>query len=364
MKTLLFTLEYPPFKGGVANYYENMVEHWPTEDGKNEIRVLHNNNGKLLFKKMFPKWIPAIFILIKTLTHKKMDHILVGHILPLGTVTYIVTRFMRKKYSVILHGMDFAFALKIPRKMKIAKKVLRNAEHIICANSYVAKMVTDTFGEVLGSKINVVNPGIKTELRCDLNITRSIKEKFNLENKTVMFSVGRLVERKGFDMVIKSMKTAIREVPELIYAIMGMGPDEERLKKIVAETEEIKNNVIFLNSASDEEKWAWMCACDIFIMPSRDIDGDFEGFGIVYLEANLAGKPVIAGDSGGVRDAVVHGETGLLVNPEEVQDIAGAILKLSKDKELRERYGEVGRVRATKEFNWEYLAEKIFKTIS
>jgi len=117
-----------------------------------------------------------------------------------------------------------------------------------------------------------------------------------------------------------------------------------------------KVKAIFLGKITDEEKWAWMDLCDIFIMPSRNIDDDFEGFGIVYLEANLSGKPVIAGDTGGVRDAVQNGVSGLLVDPENVDEIANAIIKLSKDKELIKKLGEQGRERAIREFNWEVIS--------
>jgi len=98
-------------------------------------------------------------------------------------------------------------------------------------------------------------------------------------------------------------------------------------------------------------------------MPSRNIDGDFEGFGIVYLEANLLGKPVIAGDSGGVKDAVINGYNGILVNPEDNKEIKNAILKLSKDEKFREKLGEQGKERVINEFSWEKRTEKIYQII-
>jgi phosphatidylinositol alpha-1,6-mannosyltransferase len=87
---------------------------------------------------------------------------------------------------------------------------------------------------------------------------------------------------------------------------------------------------------------------------------DFEGFGIVYLEANLCGKPVIAGRSGGVPDAVENNVNGLLVNPESEEEIAQAILKLYESKELRETLGEQGRQRALIKFNWKNQIESFF----
>jgi phosphatidylinositol alpha-1,6-mannosyltransferase len=98
-------------------------------------------------------------------------------------------------------------------------------------------------------------------------------------------------------------------------------------------------------------------------MPSRQINDDFEGFGIVYLEASLAGKPIVAGRSGGVGDAVLDNETGLLVNPESTAEIANAIIELAKDENLREKLGDTGKKRAGGEFNWEKQVEKIYGII-
>ena len=98
-------------------------------------------------------------------------------------------------------------------------------------------------------------------------------------------------------------------------------------------------------------------------MPSRQIKEDFEGFGIVYLEANLCSKPVIAGDSGGVRDAVKNGINGLLVNSENIEEITEAVIKLAKDKNLREKLGRQGKERVIKEFNWEKQTKKIISKL-
>lgn len=122
-------------------------------------------------------------------------------------------------------------------------------------------------------------------------------------------------------------------------------------------------NIFFLGKITDEEKWAWLNLCDIFTMPSRQIGDDFEGFGIVYLEASLCGKPIVAGRSGGVEDAVLDGETGLLVNPEDTKEIADAIIKLAKDEGLRKSLGEAGKKRAGEEFNWRRQVKKIYSII-
>jgi len=367
MKTLLFTLEYPPFKGGIANYYDNIVKYWPEPDN---ISVLHNNNGNLIKNYLWPKWLPAIWQLWRTIKKQKIEHILVGEILPLGTVAYLVTIFSKIHYSIFFHGMDFPYAMRNSRKRWLAKKILGKVNNIICANSYVAGLVKEFVEDKQGGKVVVVNPGIEIRKQKTENRKQDLLiQKYNLQNKTVLFSIGRLVKRKGFDKVVEAMPEVLKKAPNLVYMIAGAGPDEEYFKTsppapLLIRRGEKGEGLIFLGKISDEEKRAWLNLCDIFIMPARNIEGDFEGFGIVYLEANMAGKPVIAGDSGGVRDAVEDYVNGILVDPENTEAIADGIIELAQNQILRKKLGQQGWRRAVEKFNWERQIRMIYNVIT
>ncbi|MDO8668111.1 MAG: glycosyltransferase family 4 protein [bacterium] len=357
MKTLLFTLEYPPFHGGVANYYGGLVKYWP-EAG--EIQVLNNNRGELL-NNLPLGWLKAIVKLRQVIKTEKINHVLVGQILPLGTATLICSKFCKIKYSVFLHGLDFTYAAKLSKKKFISSLILTGAEKIICANNYVAKIASQKFPKI-EHKIIVVNPGVENLVGHNPQLITQLKAKYNLNNKIVLLSVGRLIRRKGFGKVIKAMPKIFKSAPNLVYFIIGDGPEIEKWKMKIKNFG-LEKNVKIINQATDEERDSWYGASDIFIMPARNINGDFEGFGIVYLEANLAGKPVIAGRSGGVEDAVIDGLNGLLVDPENLEQIASAVIKLANNPELRKKLGEQGRERAIKNFNWQKQAEKIYKII-
>jgi len=367
MKVLLFTIEYPPFKGGVANYYENVAKHWLKPD---DIFVLANGNiastnkkteyKNLISNLIYPKWLFSFYYLFLNILKNKIDHILVGQILPLGLVTYIVSKFTSTKYSTILHGMDFTFALRKKRKRFIAKLILTNSQRIICSNSYVAQLAKDFLGAKYFDKIIVVNPGIDNNFSYDKNIADSLIKKHNLQDKIILLSVGRLVKRKGFDKVVEVIGDVTKTIPNLLYVLAGKGPDEEHIKSFQKDA----NNILYLNNLSDDEKWAWLALSDIFITASRDIDGDFEGFGIVYLEAYLAGKPVIAGNSGGVSDAVRDNYSGLLINPDDNEEIKKAIITLALNKELRVTLGSQGQKMAIEEFNWQNQINKIYNSIN
>jgi len=363
MRFLIFTLEYPPFKGGVGKYYEDMVNNWPEAGG---IFVLDNNRGKLV-SSWLPryKWLPSIWRLWFKVRKEKIDHILVGHILPLGIAAYLVSFLIGVKYSIVLHGMDYIYAFKTERKAWMVQKIFSRAEKIICANSYVAGMVREELGEKIAEKIIIINPGVEKKVKPDAALESELINKYGLADKIAILSISRLVKRKGFDYVIEAMPEIIKEAPNTVYIIGGTGPDEEYLKgKREALDEETRKRVIFIGKPSDEEKWAWLGICDFFVMPSRKINGDVEGFGIVYLEANLAGKPVSAGDSGGVRDAVTNNVNGLLVNPDDKKEIASAIIRLAKNKVFREELGKRAKEKVSKDFSAATQAEKLFRTLN
>ncbi len=353
MKYLLFTLEYPPFNGGVANYYGNMINNWPKSS---EIDVLSNNNNKLINKNGPLRWWPAIFKLISYIRKNKPDYILVGHALPLGTVCFILSYFFSFKYVLFFHGLDFSMSTKVKRKKLLTKLILKKADKIISANSVVFKMINN-FSDVEDKNL-IVNPGINKVDEINQEKIEILRKKYQLTNEIILVSLGRLVKRKGFDKTILALKDLYNFNPNnnLVYFIVGSGPDETYLKEL---SKNYQDKIIFTGEASEEEKWTFLALADIFIMPSRNIDGDFEGFGIVYLEANLMNKPVIAGNSGGIKDAVIDGLNGLLVDPENEKEIAKTILKLSDNNELRKEMGEKGRQRALNEFLWANQAEKI-----
>ncbi len=371
MKSLLLTIEFPPQIGGISNYYANLVKYWDNnivvlcQKQKDDRKFLYFSNKKVYKRKLinnklpFLKWLPSFYYLYKIIKKEKINFILVGQILPLGTVAWLMSKMFCFDYIVIIHGMDIAYSQKKWWKRYLAKKVIVNSKKIITNSNYVKDIVKKIANK---KEIIVVNPGIDYYNLKDKEykkIINNLKLKYNLQNKKILLSIGRLVKRKGFDLTLKALPKVLKKVQNLVYIIIGDGPDKDRLFKIAQENS--IDSVIFLGAISDNEKWALLKLCNIFIMPSRNIDGDFEGFGIVYLEANLVGKPVIAGNSGGVRDIVKHKVNGLLVNPESVDDISEAIIKLAQDENLSKKLGNTGRANAIEKFNWKKQIKKIYQ---
>ncbi|MEI6378538.1 MAG: glycosyltransferase family 4 protein [Candidatus Falkowbacteria bacterium] len=354
MKYILITLEYPPFKGGVAHYYGHLAQYFP---GQMEVMT---NDGDSLVNGRWPVfgWLPGLFAVLRRVKADKIDYLLVGNILPLGTIAWLINIFWRRPYAVFLHGTDLAMAQATPRKLWLAKKILTGADHIIGANSRVASDAKELLASSQWGKVAVVNPGIEPKIPIfDKTAVDSLRKQYNLAHQTVFLSVGRLVRRKGFDLVIEALAACQR--PDFAYVIAGQGPEEDKLRQVIDEYS-LNSQVRLIGAVSDEDKQHWLQLADVFVTTSREENGDYEGFGIVYLEAGLAGKPVIAGRSGGVADAVVDNETGIMVTSGDIKELSEAMVKLADFSSLRLRLGDAGRQRALRDFNWQNQAQKVF----
>jgi phosphatidylinositol alpha-1,6-mannosyltransferase len=333
------------------------VEYWP-----DEISVIDNRENKLLGKHLpFLKWLTAVRTILNTVKNLKPDWFIAGEVLPIGTALYLAGRFKKLRYAVILHGLDSSLATAFFWKRALCKRVLQNASIIFCANSKTLKDVQLFLGD--SQKIVLANPGVDQVMpNIRIELQNGLRTNYGLEKAFVMTSIGRLVKRKGVDAVISALPEIIKRIPNIRYAIIGDGPEESALRHAVSELK-LEQYVIFLTKITDEIKWAWLSVSDIFIMAARQIKGDYEGFGIVYLEANLFSKPVISGKSGGVVDAVVDGVNGLMVDENSPEAIAQAVIRLAEDAELRKRLGESGKQRVLKEFFWKDKVIRMYEKL-
>ncbi len=368
-KSLLVTLDFPPRLGGVAAYYNNICANLPSSDimvlvpkKPNASNFDSNQPYKILrldliSKNFFvwPRWWPAINKIKKIVAEESIKNLLVGQILPLGTVALYLKQFHKIPYCVFCHGLDIN-QLSGHKKI-LAKKILVNADKII-VNSKFTKIKVLQYG-VLNQNIVVAYPCPNPLPSVNEKQLSIIQYEYDLFEKKILLTVGRLVKRKNHQKIIESLPEILKQFPNLVYIIAGDGPEKNNLISAVKKLN-LQSNVVFAGEVSDLKLSGLFQLCDVFIMPSKELqNGDVEGFGIVYLEANLAGKPVIGGKSGGVPEAVADGYSGLLVNPENTAEITNAILKLLSDESLAQRLGLQGQHRALEEFSWEKETEKI-----
>jgi phosphatidylinositol alpha-1,6-mannosyltransferase len=202
-----------------------------------------------------------------------------------------------------------------------------------------------------------IHPGVDLK-RFLPNLDASpIVRRHGLAGRPLILTVGRLVEWKGQDMVMRALPYVLQAVPTAAYVVVGEGPYRKPLERLVAELK-LHDHVIFAGFVPAEELAMYYRAADVTVLVSREIcpGMPIEGFGMVYLEANAAGRPVIGSRMGGVTEAILEGVTGLLVNPNDEKEIAAAIMRLLTDRVLAEHMGIQGRARAARELSWQTQA--------
>lgn len=281
--------------------------------------------------------------------------------LPLG----LVGPHLPVPYAVVVHGAEVSVPARLPITAALLGRVLRHAAHVIAAGDWVRQECERVVGHPL--RATVVPPGVDVD-RFHLATSEQREAARRCAgigpDRLLVFSVSRLVPRKGMDILIGAAELLSREIPELEVVIAGSGRDEARLRKLVAST---PARVRLLGRVSEDEKVELMAAADVFALPCRRrwAGLEQEGFGIVFVEAAACAVPQVGGRSGGSAEAVVHGETGLVVDqPDDPGAVAAALGRLLHDDEGRALMGAAARRRATEELDYDLLASRLGKALA
>ena len=357
-KTLLLTLEYPPVTGGVAQYLYGLFSALPKE----KVSVLNGN--QLGWGIKIPlRWLPAVWYTWRAIRTERAEVLVISHVLPMGYVALFFKKMKNIPFIVIVHGLDLKTAALVPRKKKFATKILQNAQSVVTNSEFTKNIVVEEYG-ISKEKTEVVYPcpshdSMKSVTEAEKN---NIISKYGLEGEKVILSVGRLVERKGFDQIIKLLPRLHKFCGKVKYLIVGSGEEEKNLRSLAVE-EGVEDSVVFAGRVDGKKLPAFYESAGVFITLSRELVGDVEGFGIVFLEAAYHKLPSIAGRTGGVPEAVVDGKTGFVVDYGSPDEIIGAICNILSDKKVARAMGENAKLRIEKEFNWDVQGAKFQKLL-
>ena len=285
----------------------------------------------------------------------RFDAVHAGRVLPEGLVGWVVARLLGRPLVIYSHGEELT-TWRQPMKMRAMVWTYRHADLVI-ANSEFTRDELVKLG-VAPRKIALVYPGVDVDrfrpgLPCD-----DLKAGLGLAaGEKLIVSVGRLSRRKGFDQIIRSLPLLLRRGLAVRYAMIGIGDDREYLQGLAGELG-VSDRVHFLGHVASDDLPRWYNAADVAAMPNREIAGDTEGFGMVFLEAAACARPTVAGLAGGTGAAVIDGVTGLRVNGASTVAVAEALGRLLGDPVLARDLGEKGHARAVRDFSWQRVAEK------
>jgi phosphatidylinositol alpha-1,6-mannosyltransferase len=363
---LLITGDYPPRPGGQARYLRDLwsglsasratvlAPHVPGRGepdrgtGPEVVRVhlpLGNGLGARLAR--------TVALTSRALSHArrtKVAAVHAGQIMAGGTAALACHRVLGCPYTLVAHGADLMEFAHHPLAGPLAARIVRRADRVVANSRYTAGEVVRLGADP--ARVRVVHPVVDAERFAAERAAATIRARYGLAGQTVLLTVARLVRRKGHDTVLDALEIVRREFPDIHYLIVGDGPARAELGRTVRRLG-LHDRVTFAGFVPDEELPGCYAAADLFVMVSRELPakGDVEGFGIVYLEASAAGRPVVAGRSGGVSDAVEDGVSGLLVDPEDPRAVAEAMARLLRDPGLRVRLATAGRERVRDRFS-------------
>ncbi len=350
MKSLaLLSLDFHPNGGGVQSY---LLETSRRLSGRFAVTVLTPVPGALgadvpIAKRVLADGGSRRFL--AALRALRPDRVLIGHAHPR---LLAAAALYGRPYALIAHGNDFLAAQRRWHR-PLFNRLVRGADPLI-ANSHAIAARLRTLG---CAGVTVIPPGADPEIFTPPGPAS--------RSATTLLTVSRLVPRKGIDTVLRALPAVLGRFPQLRYRIAGEGPDRERLAAI-AEKMSVAEAVDFVGRVPVSALPALYRDATLFVMPVREErdSASVEGFGIVYLEAAASGLPVVAGASGGAAEALLDGETGLLVPPDDPARLAQAILRLLDDRDLREDMGRAGRVWVEREMNWDRAARQLGEALT
>lgn len=335
------TFDLPPRKGGIQRYAAALVRElrglgWRT-------RVIAPPGGRTRLGRVL-----TVAAALPGARRGLADrHTIATSWLP-GFGAALLPRRWRGTLTVLAHGTELDASPGSLRE-RLMRFTFRRAQHVVACSAFTAGLVR---ARGLAREVTVAPPGV------DPLAVRPARA----ARPTVLF-VGRLVVRKGVDTLLDALALLAARGVEAELEIVGDGPDRARLEARAA-ARGVAGRVRFHGALDDAARDAAYARAWCFAMPARAEGGDVEGFGIVYLEAATAGLPAIGSRGGGAQEAIVDGETGLLVEPGDAAGLADALALLLGDPARAAAMGAAGRARALAGYTWRATAERIARRLA
>ena len=370
-KILCVTNDFGPRAGGIETFIMGLIERapkgsiivytsaqgdtttydqgWLRDFGVEVIR----DSSKILLPS--PRVIRNVQ---KVIARHSIKQVFFGAAAPLA----VMARSLRNKGVInivaLTHGHEVWWAKLWPFSVAISF-IGRNVDYLTYLGEFTKNEISKALSPESTSKVIKIAPGIDTNHFAPVPSSAQLRKDLGLADKKVIVSVGRLVHRKGQDILIKSMPAVLAEHPTAHILMVGEGPYRKYLTKLVSKLD-LSDAVTFIGRIQYKELPRYICAGDIFVMPSRSrLAGlEVEGLGIVYLEASSCALPVIAGRSGGAPDAVDEGVTGYSVDGTSPLEVSNAIVKLFDDPVRAKEMGQAGRRWIVDKWRWEIWSKE------
>jgi len=265
-------------------------------------------------------------------------------------------------YLCYVHGEDVNTALESRELAWLTRRVLHGAKFVIPNSRNTAQILRESW-RLPAERVRLMHPGVDTQRFVPAPRDLAVRNRLGWGERPVVLTVGRLQKRKGHDHLILALPQIRQTLPGILYAIVGDGEEYGYLQDLAARTG-VAEHVQFLREIEDARLVQCYQQCDLFALPNRQVGQDIEGFGMVLLEAQACGKPVLAGTSGGTAETMRIPETGRVVSCDTPNELAALVAELLADQPLLARMGQAARQWVVEQFDWTPLsqqAERLFE---
>lgn len=347
------TVFVPSFKGLKSHTIDGKitVKRWRYFPSRWE-DLTHDEGGPNKIHKFRYKFITLFYIFFGciniALFHSK-EKFSILHVhwpFPHGLFSSFATLFCKAKVVMSFYGAELLLVNRFSFVKWFLRYFIKHTDEVIAISKFTGKTVTDIYNR----PIHIIPYG--TTIEPDLSHSTYSPSRH-------IFSVGRMIERKGFIYLIEAIPEVLKQFPDAKLTITGGGPVREQLIKRVNELN-LQNSVNLPGKVPNETLEQLFTEGDIFVCPSIiDKNGDTEGLGVVMIEAMTYNKPVIATDVGGIPDIIVPGLSGILVEQKSSLALANAIIDLLKDPVKMVQLGKMGNEFAAKQFSWKRIISLI-----
>ena len=374
-KTLIVTNDFPPRPGGIQAFLHNMALRLEPErlvvyastwkrgrEGAEATAAFDAEQPFTVVRDATTMLLPtpaATRRAVGLLREHGCTAVWFGAAAPLGLMAPALRKAGAERLVATTHGHEAGWA-QLPASRQLLHRIGESTDTVTYLGEYTRSRIAAALSPEAAARMVQLPPGVDEKVFHPGSGGAEVRSRLGLTDRPVVVCVSRLVPRKGQDTLILAMPRILAREPEAVLLIVGGGPYEKDLRRLVRETG-VSDSVRFTGAVPWSELPAHYGAGDVFAMPCRTRRGglDVEGLGIVYLEASATGLPVVAGDSGGAPDAVLDGETGWVVRGGSPEEAADRILALLADPELRQNMGERGRQWVEERWRWDLLAEKL-----
>lgn len=375
MSTLLISEIFPPRKGGSGRWFYEIYRRLPPErflvaagpdprqeafDKTHALRLtrlpVSFSTWGLTSRAGLHQYGRALQTLWRLVAAERVNYIHAGRCLPEGLLALALRCSRGVPYLCYCHGEEMAIAAGSRELGWLARQVLRGAQRVI-ANSRNTVRLLQRDWVVPARRLRQLYPGVDTHRFVPAAPDPAVRQRLGWGRRPVVLTVSRLQPRKGHDQLITALPSIRQAVPDVLYAIVGDGEERPALTALV-ERERLADHVQFLGEVDDAELIHCYQQCDLFVLPNRTFKGDFEGFGMVLVEAQSCGKPVVAGTSGGTAETMRAPETGCMVDCTGPHQLAAVVTELLTDADRRARMGRAGRQWVVERFDWDALSRQ------